>query len=359
VANKLSHSAIGRYKMCGENYRLHYQERIRPNATTGPLIFGAALDNALNVLLTDPNGSAEQVFEQYFTTQKINGKDIHLPTSTQIIYHKADYDADLITEIDVKILEDYAKESGLPGYTDHLSAIKEIRKKKQLTELEQSYLNFTTWLCMFNKGKLMIKAYKDKVLPHLTVVHEVQREFSLTNGSGDSIIGLVDLIADVEGHGTVILDNKTAGRPYDRASAKNSEQLGLYLHVLEEEYKTRKVGYIVLLKNVIKNKVKICTKCGYNGSDTSHSTCSNMIDGERCHGEYHVTMSPEIGVQIIVDDMAEDIEATVIAEADVVNTMINDKQFNKNTECCEKWYGSRCPYFDLCHNQSMKGLVKL
>lgn len=359
MGNKLSHSSISRFRMCPENFRLHYLERIRPEATTGPLIFGAALDNALNILLTDPDGSAEQIFEQHFTTQKINGKDIHLPTSTQIVYHKSDYDADLITANDVKILEDYAKESGLPGYTDHLSTIKEVRKKKELTQLEQSYLNFTTWLCMYNKGMLMLKAYRDKVLPRINVVHEVQREFSLTNGSGDSIIGLVDLIADIDGEGTVILDNKTAGRPYDRDSAKNSEQLGLYLHVLEEEYKTRKVGYIVLLKNVIKNKVKICTKCGHDGSSTSHSTCSNMIDNKRCHGEYNITMTPEIGVQIIIDEMNQDVEATVIAEADTVNTMISNKQFEKNTECCEKWFGSRCPFFDLCHNKSMKGLVKV
>lgn len=360
MGNRLSHSAINRYKMCGESYRLHYVERIRPNGTSSALLFGAALDNALNVVLTIGNeSSAEEVFEQSFRKQTINGKEIDVPTSTLVSYSKADWDKDLFTEEDAAILKAFAEKRGLPEYTNHLSVRLDLNKKETLTESEQAFLNCMSWLSLRHKGLLMIQAYRTKVMPEIEEVYAVQKEFNLKNGAGDNVVGLVDLIAKVRGHGTVILDNKTAGRPYERDSARNSEQLALYLHELEEEYKTRKIGYIVLLKNVNKNKVKICKTCGSDGSSTAHTTCNAMMNGKRCKGEFTITMNPEIDVQIIIDEMPEDVEAVVLENVDTVNTLITDKVFEKNTECCEKWFGSRCPYFNLCHGGSEEGLTRM
>jgi len=360
MGNRLSHSAINRYKMCGESYRLHYVERIRPNGTSSALLFGAALDEALNVLLTVGNeSSAEEVFEQSFRKQTINGKEIDIPTSTLVAYSKTDYDKDLLTKDDVEILKTFAEAGGISEYTDHISARVKLNKKESLTEVEQSFLNYASWLSLRRKGLLMIQAYRIKVLPEIEEVYEVQKEFNLKNGDGDSVVGLVDLIAKVRGHGVVILDNKTAGRPYERDSARNSEQLALYLHELEEQYKTRKVGYIVLLKNVNKNKVKICKSCGADGSNSSHTTCNVMMNGKRCKGEFTITIDPEIDVQIIIDEMPEDVEAVVLDNVDTVNTLITDKVFQKNTECCEKWFGQRCAYYNLCHGGSEEGLTRM
>ena len=141
MGNRLSHSAINRYKMCGESYRLHYVEKIRPNGTSSALLFGAALDNALNVLLTVGNElSAEEVFEQSFRKQTINGKEINVPTSTIVSYSNADWDKDILTKDDVELLATFAKESGLSEYTDHLSARLTLKKKETLSEQEQSLL---------------------------------------------------------------------------------------------------------------------------------------------------------------------------------------------------------------------------
>jgi PD-(D/E)XK nuclease superfamily len=343
VANKLSHSSINRFRQCGESYRLHYIERIRPTGTTSALVFGAALDNALNVLLTG-TGNAEEEFGQCFTTTTINNEKIYIPTSEIISYSTADYDRDLLDANDLKEIEEYTEKS------------RALRGDNLPPDLIR---NYASWHCLRQKGLLMIRDYREKVLPRITKVHAVQRTIALDNGSGDKVTGLVDLVAGIDEHPLCILDNKSTSRPYDNDSARNSEQLALYLHALESEFPTRMVGYIVLNKKVRKNKTKICQKCGVDGSTTAHKTCNNMIDGVRCHGEFDITIDPEIDVQIIVDEMPESVEQTVLANVDTVNTMINDKVFDKNEKSCNNWYGKQCPHFGLCHGGSMKGLVKV
>lgn len=360
MSNRLSHSAMNRYSMCSESYRLHYIEKIRPNGTSSPLMFGAALDEALNCLLLN-KGNAEEQFERSFTTQKINGAEVYLPTSTQVRYSKADLDFDLFTEADAERLTQQAKSSGLSQYSDYTSAIKDLRKKETLTELEQTFYNLAHWLSLYRKGLLMLVAYRSKVLPLIKNVRAVQQEFSLKNQDGDEVVGLIDFVADIDGHDTpVILDNKTAGRPYEADSVAKSEQLTLYMHALGEEYGTRKAGYIVLLKNVNKNKVKICTMCGFNGSSTAHKTCANEIGGKRCNGVLDITMTPEINVQIIIDEIKIDKEEEVVAAADTINSKITAKEFSCNMKQCENWFGSRCPYYNYCHNnKEMTGLTKV
>lgn len=347
--------------MCGESFRLHYIEKIRPKTTTSALIFGAALDQALNKILLNEPDSAEDTFEHFFKRQEINGVETDLQTSENVLYAKADYDVDLLSANDVETLKEEATRSGLSGYTDHLSAFKEIRKKREESTLsleETRYYNLSNWLCLRQKGLLMLEAYKTKVFPRLLKVHEIQKEIKLENENGDIVVGFVDLIADVEGEGTVVLDNKTAGRPYAPDSVKTSEQLSLYLHAVEQQYKTRKAGYIVLLKNVAKNKKKICQLCGDDGSSTSHTTCSVITDGKRCKGSFAITIRPEINVQFIVDEISERKEAEIIAAADLANDQINSGIFEKNENQCHNWYGQRCPYFNLCHGNSMNNLIK-
>lgn len=359
MANKLSHSAINRFKMCAESYRLHYIEKIRPTGTTGPLIFGAALDNAINALLTYNDETAENIFERQFEYQTINGEETYLPTCPEISYSKADFDHDLLTQADVDNLTKFAANSGLQEYTDHISTYKRIKKEETPSRVEKAFVNYCSWLTLYRKGLLMLNAYRTKVMPMLTKVHSIQEGFSLDNEIGDTLIGVVDLVADVKGYGTVILDNKTAGRPYKDDAVVTSEQLSLYVHALEARYETRKAGYIVLNKNVVKNKVKVCKDCGYTRHGGSHLTCPNEIDGLRCGGTWNITISPDIYVQFLIADIPETMEATVMQDADDVNEKVSCGIFKKNEAQCESWFGQRCPYYNLCHNKSMDGLIKV
>lgn len=348
--------------MCEQSYKLHYIDKIRPTTTTSALIFGSALDNGLNtLLLTKDLVLAKETFEQHFKYNKINDVEIYVPTSLQLVYKDTDFDHDILSETDVECLKKEIETLGLPASSDYLSTYKKIKKDKTVFgDNGVIYYNYASWLSLRQKGILMLEGYNTKIVPKLTKIHLVQHEFKLENSQGDSVIGVIDLVADVEGHGTVILDNKSAARPYESDSVRTSEQLSMYMHAIGDDFNTRKAGYIVALKNVNKNKVKICKTCFYNSSNSAHSTCPAIVDDVRCKGEFTITTRPEINFQLIIDDISMKKEESVIATADVVNTKISSGVFNKcDIKQCENWFGQKCCYYNLCHGDgSMANLIK-
>lgn len=362
--NKLSHSACSKFQQCGFAYKLHYKDRIRPFVTSGALLFGSSLDNALNVLLRGETG-AEKMFEQSFRFNKINEVNTYVPTSENVVYSNSDFDVDLLVEDDYKELASQLEKKPLQGFTDHMEAYNRLRDVKKrigwnyVGSREKAYYNLLNWLSLRRKGLLMLEAYREKVLPKLEKVHSIQEYVSLDNTAGDKITGYVDLIADVKGIGTCILDNKTSSMEYEEDSVLTSPQLSLYVHILEEKYKTRKAGYIVLNKNVIKNRKKICSKCGYDGSGARHKTCNVDIEGKRCNGSWNETIDPQIHVQFITDEIPETTEAIVMENFDTINTSIKNEVYPRNLNSCLNTFGSKCVYYSKCYKGSMEGLVDL
>jgi hypothetical protein len=353
--------------MCPKSYQYHYLEKIRPTVSSAALAFGTAIDNGLNALLkghTEP-GLAEDVFVNTFFRQDVNGKqNVFIPTCEDLVYAAADFDADLLTKDSYSFIEKQIENGTIQRPTDYLEAYNIIRDKKKrngfdnLSVEEKRYFNLLNWLSLRTKGLLMIATYRSKVLPLITKVHAIQEYVELTNDAGDKVIGYVDLIADVKGHGAVILDNKTSASDYEADSVLTSSQLALYTHILESKYKTRKAGYIVLKKGVFKNKVKICKSCGNDGSGARHKTCNATVDGKRCGGEWDETIDPEIGVQIIIDEIPKQTENIVLENIDGINEGIKAGVFHRNLNSCSNWYGSPCPYIKLCYKGSMHGLMK-
>lgn len=357
MKTKLSHSQLGRYQMCPKSYQYHYIDKIRPTVTHAALLFGSAIDAALTALLTGKEGAGE-LFEKTFTHSVVNDVDTYIPTCLDLVYANSDFDSDLLTEEDYQLLE---KELPDPGHKCYL----EIAGKKKesglesLTVKERKLFNFMNWLSLRRKGLLMINAYKKKVLPRIEKVHATQEYISLENSEGDKIIGFVDLIADVKGIGTVFLDNKTSTMEYEQDSVLSSAQLSLYMHILEEKYKTRKAGYIVMRKQVIKNRKKICKSCGHDGTGGRHKTCDNTIEGKRCNGEWNETIDPDIAIQVLIDEIPEQTEKIVIENADQINQAIKNNVFTRNFSSCLNWYGGRCSYYDKCYKGKDTGLVDL
>jgi len=365
MANKLSHSALGKYQSCGEAYRLHYISRIRSKYQSAALAFGSAIDAALNELLLPTGKEAEVLFNEQFTNAYINNKAVYLPTCIEVVYQNNDFDSDLLIEDDYKDIEEAATKNTIDRHTDYLEIYNLLRDKKSktgfdgLTVKERTLYNLMNWLCLRRKGLLMLSAYRKKVLPKLTKVHAVQKQVSLKNTEGDSVTGYVDLIADVEGEGRVILDNKTSSMEYDKDAVLTSAQLSLYVHMLEEEYKTRKAGYIVMRKSIIKNRKKVCSKCGHNGSGGRHKTCDALVDGKRCNGEWNETIDPDVHIQFIVDEIPPQTERIVLENFDATNEAIKAGHFTRNFNSCHNSFGSKCVYFDLCYRSKMNGLVDL
>ena len=357
MPNKLSHSQCSKYQLCPQSFDFHYNKRIRSGYHSAALSFGSAFDDAVNAMLLNSPNSPEEIFIDKFTTGDINGVKTHLPTYTNLVYADADFDIDLLSESDVISLGD-TKEI----ISEKIKAIKLKKSQTGLSSVsidDRRYLNLICWTILKNKGILMIDAYRQQVIPKLTKVHAVQVAANLKNEAGDSIIGYIDLIADVEGYGTVILDNKTSSRMYDSDSVLTSPQLSLYVHMEGDKYNTRKAGYIVLLKQVIKNKKKVCSVCGNDGSGRQHKTCDAVTDKKRCGGEWNETINPKIHIQWVIDDIPKKTEQIVIDNYDNVNQAIKNGIFTKNFNSCKNHYGGDCPYIKLCFKDSMDGLVKV
>lgn len=351
MGNKLSYSQVSKYTMCGQSYFYHYEKRIRPKFTTGALIFGSALDEALGTLLLN-KGDPYAIFDKAFTNARINKTVESIPKSTKLVYSNTDFDADILSKDDLDELA--TLDSKWEETIAKLKSKKSLSGFDSLTVEEKQFYNYANWLSMRRKGHLMIDAYKEKILPKLTKVYEVQKKVSLSNGD-DVVEGFIDFIAEYDGK-KVIFDNKTATFPYEPDSVVTSPQLSLYVHA---EGSTKWGGYIVLNKLVKKNRTKVCSKCGHDGSGGRHKSCNNEVEGKRCGGDWTETVKPEISTQIIVDKIPPRTEQIVIENMDKANDGIKNRVFTRNFNMCDNFYGGSCPYKPLCFKERLDGLEDL
>lgn len=357
---KVSYSSTQKYLACPKMYELHYIQKLRPTWTSSALLFGDALDKSLNELLLKTENDPYETFLKSWSNGIINKQPIYIPTSTQVLYANKDYEPSILTQKDYDAIAERITKGEVKKFSyEDLLAKKKQTSWDSFTDDEKSYYNLVNWYCMASKAKYMIQAYKDKVLPLITKVHCVQKEIKVDNGNGDDLSGFIDLIADVEGHGTVILDNKTSARDYEWDSPSKSSQLSLYVHMEGTNYNTQKGGFLVMKKNLNYNKVKTCKECGHVGKG-SHKTCDNIIDAVkpyRCNGEWTEVSNPEAEVQVLIQEIPKRMELDTIENIDLVTKAINTQIFPKNTNTCENYFGSKCTYFDYCKSGKKKGLV--
>lgn len=364
--NRLSHSAATRFMDCAKSYEYHYIERLRPVKQSAALLFGSAVDYAFGAMLSPKDKTPEDIFSYFWRFQDVNGKNTFLTTCTEIVYSNSDFDMDLVSDSDiVKILEfnDIKEEHTRDSF---ISLVDELYKRKDyfgfdhISLADKKLLNMVNWYSLHKKGLLMVDALRTKIMPKIKKVHGVQEAIKLENTDGDSVIGFVDLIVDWEDKGLVVLDLKTSTRRYDKDSVLVSPQLSLYVHALSDKFKTRQAGYIVLYKQVNKNKTKICSICGNDGSGKRHQTCDAEIDGKRCNGKWNEKINPEIQVEVIINEIPERTEEIVLQNIDMVNESIKTSTFPRNFGSCIKFGGAViCPYWDLCYHGKTDSLVVL
>ena len=353
--SRLSHSRVSKYQQCGKSYEFWYIKKIRPTKSRSALLFGSALDRAVGAILKPKEGgkSPEELFEYFWRFQDVNGKNTYIPTCTSLVYSKTDFDKDLFTKEDAEKMERPMEE---------ILAVVEKRADvgyDNLTLQEKMIANQAFWHCMYHKGMYMIKAFKEKVLPKLTKVHSTQEYIELNNDDGDKIIGYIDIVAEVEGHAEpIVLDLKTSAMEYEHDAVLTSPQLTLYTHAVSEKYNTKKAGYIVLNKNLIKNRKKICSICEHDGSGGRHKTCANEVNGKRCNGNWIETVNPEVYVQFIIDQIPEQTESLVLENIADINAAIKSGHFTRNLSMCTNTYGGLCDYIDLCYRGKMDNLVQ-
>lgn len=294
VKKKLSNSSCARYLTCPASWDYYYNQNIRPIKVGSALVFGSAMDAALNGLLLGnekPSDAFKRVWAEY--------------DPETIEYSKYDLDTDL-------------------GDTPEAS--------------------------LYQKAKLLVEAYKRDVLPNIERVLEVQTP------AGP---GYLDALVEWKGRGVVLLDHKTSSRPYADNAANYSAQLAMY----SAEKQVSQVAFIVLIKQIKKNRIKLCATCGHLATGT-HKTCNFIVEPQtgkpfRCGNEWTETISPEGQIQIIhgnIEQRAMELAAELQAN---VQKAVDAKLFHCSVTNCNSIYGKPCEYKNLKWFGSMDGLKKV
>jgi len=373
MKTKLSHSAISKYLECGVKYRYHYKERLRSKTISGALLIGSAIDKAINNLLQTKNlESAIKIFDQEWEYGFINDKRIHLPESELIVYAKKDFDLELLTKKDIEFLSTKCMDINPEAlYIDILSQ-KEEKGFENLTDPNKVFYNLVNWLCLKRKAYIMLKAYNEKVLPKIKNVIDVQKKVTLTGKTGDDIEMYIDCILEFYDGKKYVIDNKTSAIDYDQDEAGKSQQLILYHYACNKEgMNLDGVGFIVMYKNIQKNRIKICEKCGHDGTGGRFKTCDKEIiigqrQGEncnenilqRCNGDWKETISPECKIDIILNQVTLPAQNLIIQSFKEANAGIKAGIFPPNVDSCFK-FGNKCAYYEKCWSGKDDDLIKL
>lgn len=367
--NRISHSAIRTFTQCGRKYKFHYIDRLRSKTTSGALIFGSSIDKGLNELLeTKDLDKAIKAFDKSFRYNFINNEGHYLPESTLVVYAKKDFDKDLLQEEDFQKLEDHLRETKL-DYTLHsLELFDEIRKLKEekgwenLRIDQKKFYNLSNWLCMRRKGHVMLQSYNKEILSKIREVIAVQKSIAIENDQNDKITGFLDLIVEWQDGKRYLFDNKTSSMEYEKDSAMTSQQLIIYYHAVKEEYKLDGVGFIVMYKQLLKNKTKKCSSCRKNGTGQRHKTCDaeimdRMGSINRCNSDWIETIDPECRIEVILNEVTPEAEDLVIQTFDEANEGIKKEAFGPNLEACNN--GFKCQFYNKCWKGDGSDLIKL
>lgn len=215
----LSHSRINKYLQCPEQYRLHYVESLRPKITDASLVFGQIVHKAL-----------EQLF---------------------------------------RAGEDPVARFGLLW--------------DQLKDATLAYKERESWAGLAATGAALLGKFVRDALPRFGKIKAVEQPFALTVTTLDSpIVGIIDLVADLDGEPTVI-DFKTAAATYPKHEVVLSDQLTAYQLA---EPQARQSALCVLLKT---KEPRIEWHIGSRGTAemTDYLKKVGHIAGEIAAGHYY------------------------------------------------------------------------
>ena len=335
---QLSHTAIEKYNLCPRSYQIHYMENIKSTDIHSPLFFGKAIDEAINYLLLGKKenltedekkilneSSTDDAFEKYMINYDLLGEVIDLRYYSQVRYNKSDIELDLImTDHAIEDICLYACSTKIElnnrlQVNQFINECHDIRKAKQCMDKDtQKVYNFIAWKSLYFKGKWMIEAYKENILPRIKVVHSIQKKVELPDEEGNMLIGYVDFEATFDDGIRYIIDNKTASKSYTEKNF-DSNQLVIYSEYLDN----LNVGYAVMLKEVYKKYPNFKTQLLFHKVD------------------------PEIKVAVF-----QNIEHTL--------QDIKKSEFPENRKNCFQ-YGKKCAYYEFCRSEgeNMVGLKKV
>ncbi len=353
----LPHSARQKYEHCPRLYFNHYRERLRPNELNSTLLFGIAIDGAAEeYLLTKNKELCRRKFRELWNEQTQDDKTIQISGSLDIKYAAADLDIELLTKSDN---ESILKIAPFASVSDLISVIKD----EEVIKSEEELMAFSAanWFSMYRKGMLMLKGFVEWVDENVEEVLGTQVDIDLENEAGDKIPGKADFVIKIHGYDKPILvDLKSSVKYYERKSVKESEQLGLYFFYLKQTKfpDMERAAYLVLNKQIKKNRKKTCNKCGAVTTGREQTCAEGGKGKNRCNGDFSIDISPEAMVQYIHDEIPSQFIEDTIDKFNIVVAKIKDQQFEHCWDKCDNYYGRRCPFYDFCRTGSTEGLFK-
>lgn len=210
---RISNSGLDTYTMCPRKYKFKYIEKVKGDYTASPLLFGSAIDAALNYILESNRDNIE--WTKY---------------EAEVIFNDYMNKWDRTQRLD--FFKNEVPENLDPDLTD-----------KQIEE--------EVWNNLYDRGVNCLNVYINEVLPHIEKVLHVQPKFEVVNDDGDIFTGVIDFIAKLKDGRTVLLDNKTASAKYPKNKVVKSQQLSFYMDQFPD---IKYAGYIVLLKDPKREK---------------------------------------------------------------------------------------------------------
>jgi len=337
---KLSHSALDLYKTCPRAYQIKYIERYAEKYLSSALWFGSGIGDTLSLICLDKKQNLTdeektimgtdpyEFFDKHISTGILNGREIQLINSNEVVYFRGDYDETILHPEDHEIIEKYRKDNGFEEFHTFEALYNDL-KSGRLDDAEKSFINLMFWLSVRRRGHLIIKEYIDKVYPLIVEVEEIEGEISIQNGEGDEIRGFLDMLCTMEIDGEVkrvIVDHKTSSSKYSKNKIQESQQLSLYDYDREVGF----VGYIVAIK-----KVKTPKR------------------GPR-KGETHTE------IQMMFETIPEETQEGFIADADGILNAIKCGEFPKteNENQCKFMFGRSCSFWKACKENDYSDLYK-
>lgn len=370
MSQKTSHSQNSLYVTCPQAWYWQYKEGYEATTMGSSLYFGTAIDTAITHMLAGQTDYIPKFYDKW-EFQMSNGKPTKIFDNDNITYSHKDFDGDLLEPKDFPELEKWAIELKLLPPTqvistqDLIDLFKSCSKAKsnpyiKMTDEQFKYFNRCSWLSLKRKGKILIEAFHKQFFPKIKKVIATQKRSKIEDHStGDSIVGYIDMILEIDGYDKpIIFDLKTSSFPYDQTQLDLSQQLTLYAAMEAKNYNTDLVGFIVLNKNIQKDEVGHCLSCGKVKS-TRHKTCDNMLPNNvRCNGAWLETKVPNPQVQVLIQAKTPDqINAVLLDSGAIIHAMKQGIVY-KNVSKCMDWYGGICGFYNLCHKNDATGLTK-
>lgn len=312
---KLSYSAYSKYHQCPKSYEYYYIEKIRPERDTSALLVGSFVDNAVQEIIEHGSYKPMKLLSMM---------------SKNVEFFPDDVDFDLI---DVNRIEALAKTAGWKG-DDIRSAIKSmLLNQDSLSRNQQRILKIASWLSLSVKIDAMLDSFKKWILPQIKEVISIQHSFE-----NDYSVGVIDLEVILNTGEHVLLDLKTSKMSYPLSKEKTSAQLHLY----DLEKNVGKIGYVVLVKTLNKNKEKLCSSCGFSASGGQIKNC------QKCKTKLDVSMNPTSYSQLIYSETNQfNKDLTKQAFLDTIKA-IEGNNFPRNLNACDNMFGKPCKYKNIC-----------